>query len=109
MPQQLEHYTHFLMWFSTPFLPSTVQLLLHGLGLFTSPHADQNELDLHPQCRAFPGDEAWPTADVWNAFNMSVDGRLIHTVPIGTHCHDPHYDHEKCEYVKKNWHETDMQ
>ncbi|KAE9396602.1 FAD binding domain protein [Gymnopus androsaceus JB14] len=91
------------MWQSSNLsLLSSVQLFLQGLGLLSSPY-----LPL-PACRTFPGDEAWPKEDVWNAFNVSVDGRLIKTIPVGSPCHDPHYNDEACKYVKKNWHQTEM-
>ncbi|KAF9262222.1 FAD-binding domain-containing protein [Marasmius fiardii PR-910] len=56
-----------------------------------------------PSCRILPGDSSWPTQDVWNAFNNSIDGRLIKTVPIGSVCHDPTYDEELCSNVRSNW------
>ncbi|KAE9394349.1 FAD-binding domain-containing protein [Gymnopus androsaceus JB14] len=79
-------------------LISSVQLFLQGLEILRS----------HSTCRTFPGDEAWPKEDVWNAFNVSVDGRLIKTIPVGSPCHDPHYNDEACKYVKNNWHQTEM-
>ncbi|KIK69142.1 hypothetical protein GYMLUDRAFT_35210 [Collybiopsis luxurians FD-317 M1] len=85
-------------------LPISVQPFLQGLGFLSS----QPSTELLPACRVLPSDPSWPAVDVWDAFNASVDGRLIKTVPIASPCHDPHYDFEACEYVKKNWHETDM-
>ncbi|KAL0572749.1 hypothetical protein V5O48_009213 [Marasmius crinis-equi] len=57
----------------------------------------------HPPCRILPTDEAWPEQHVWDAFNDSVDGRLIKVVPDGSPCHDPNYDKEKCDVVRKSW------
>ncbi|KAK1226896.1 hypothetical protein PQX77_010112 [Marasmius sp. AFHP31] len=54
-------------------------------------------------CRILPSDNAWPDQGVWNAFNTSVDGRLIKVVPDGSPCHDPGYDENLCEVVRKNW------
>ncbi|KAF9262226.1 FAD-binding domain-containing protein [Marasmius fiardii PR-910] len=56
-----------------------------------------------PLCRILPGDSSWPTQDVWDAFNNSIDGRVIKTVPIGSVCHDPSYDEEQCNVVRSNW------
>ncbi|KAF9262431.1 FAD-binding domain-containing protein [Marasmius fiardii PR-910] len=56
-----------------------------------------------PSCRILPGDPSWPTQEAWNAFNHSIDGRLIKTVPIGSVCHDPTYDEEQCNLVRSNW------
>lgn len=56
-----------------------------------------------PECRVMPGDESWPGISAWDAFNASVDGRLIKTVPIGSVCHHPNYDEAKCEDLRKSW------
>lgn len=42
---------------------------------------------LSSTCRVIPGDAAWPSAAVWRAFNKTIGGRLIATVPIGAPCH----------------------
>ncbi|KAF9262229.1 FAD-binding domain-containing protein [Marasmius fiardii PR-910] len=57
-----------------------------------------------PSCRTLPTDSSWPARNVWNAFNESIDGRLIRTVPIGSPCHDPNYDEAQCKVVRDNWH-----
>lgn len=54
-------------------------------------------------CRCFPGDDCWPSNFIWNAFNQSVDGRLMATVPMGTPCHAPNYSEEKCKAIKDEW------
>ncbi|KAL3455908.1 hypothetical protein BJX64DRAFT_271512 [Aspergillus heterothallicus] len=54
-------------------------------------------------CRCFPGDACWPTHEVWQRFNDSVDGRLIATVPLGTSCHAPHYDENLCDQLQTQW------
>ncbi|KAJ7205529.1 hypothetical protein GGX14DRAFT_458557 [Mycena pura] len=59
-------------------------------------------------CRILPGDDSWPTGEVWDAFNQSVDGRLIKTIPIGSPCHDPTYDEEQCTVIRQNWHIPDF-
>lgn len=60
-------------------------------------------------CRCFPGDDCWPSVSTWNAFNQSIDGRLIKTVPLATPCHAPNYDGNKCETLKNGWLKTDEQ
>jgi hypothetical protein len=60
-------------------------------------------------CRCFPGDTCWPTEETWSAFNASVRGNVIRTVPIGSVCHDPQYDEEACEVVKAKWMDPDIQ
>ncbi|OGM44768.1 FAD binding domain protein [Aspergillus bombycis] len=54
-------------------------------------------------CRCFPGDDCWPSVSTWDAFNQSVDGRLVATVPLAAPCHAPNYDEEKCEVLKDGW------
>ncbi|KAG7094810.1 hypothetical protein E1B28_005623 [Marasmius oreades] len=56
-----------------------------------------------PSCRSLPTDSSWPTQHSWDAFNHSVDGRLIKTVPIGSPCHDPTFDEDQCNVVRSNW------
>ncbi|KAK7453989.1 hypothetical protein VKT23_011501 [Stygiomarasmius scandens] len=59
-------------------------------------------------CRVLPGDADWPSRSVWNAFNASVDGRLIRTVPIASPCHNSTFDEDKCQFVRDNWHEVSL-
>ncbi|KAK1226895.1 hypothetical protein PQX77_010111 [Marasmius sp. AFHP31] len=54
-------------------------------------------------CRILPSDDAWPDQGVWDAFNASVDGRLIKVVPDGSPCHDPEFNENLCEAVRENW------
>ncbi|KAK7441353.1 hypothetical protein VKT23_016600 [Stygiomarasmius scandens] len=61
-----------------------------------------------PECRILPVDNAWPTVDVWDSFNRTIDGRLIKTVPLGTPCHYPTYDAGQCEYVRTNWRRPEL-
>ncbi|KAJ7853446.1 FAD binding domain-containing protein [Mycena leptocephala] len=50
------------------------------------------------ECKIDPWDAAWPTEAEWAAFNTSLDGALIMTVPQGAVCYpnDPHYDEAAC-------------
>ncbi|KAG9225127.1 hypothetical protein CCMSSC00406_0007462 [Pleurotus cornucopiae] len=56
-------------------------------------------------CKTFPGDPDWPSPATWHAFNASVDGRLIRTVPIGSPCHNPNFNATECDIIKANWHD----
>ncbi|KAJ5794907.1 hypothetical protein N7457_001506, partial [Penicillium paradoxum] len=62
------------------------------------PHASATET-----CRCFPGDPCWPSDGEWSAFNETIDGRLIKTVPLGTPCHAPNYDAAACAILKEGW------
>lgn len=61
------------------------------------------EASQDPLCRCFPGDACWPSTSTWDAFNQSVDGRLVKTVPLATPCHIPNYDEKECEILKDGW------
>ncbi|KAF5353726.1 hypothetical protein D9758_008616 [Tetrapyrgos nigripes] len=85
------------------FIPTCIALLLSsrvafGDGISTRPSA----------CRKLPEDEDWPSLATWDAFNASVDGRLIRTVPIGSPCHNPTFDADQCQFVQDNWHEESL-
>ncbi|KAF9891408.1 hypothetical protein FE257_004264 [Aspergillus nanangensis] len=54
-------------------------------------------------CRCFPGDACWPTHEVWSAFNKTIDGRLVATVPLGAPCHAPTYDEAECASLRQSW------
>jgi hypothetical protein len=57
-------------------------------------------------CRCFPGDSCWPTVKEWSAFNTSVGGKLIATVPLAAPCHNSKwskYDATACEALKAQW------
>lgn len=60
-------------------------------------------------CYCLPGDACWPAEPSWNALNTTVGGRLVATVPIGTPCHDPHYDATACAALRKGWYEPQTQ
>ncbi|KAJ5947494.1 FAD binding domain protein [Penicillium verhagenii] len=72
-------------------------------GLTTLALSVQASESSSSECRCFPGDDCWPSTSVWNAFNQSVDGRLVATVPLATPCHTPHYDEEACASLKTGW------
>lgn len=61
------------------------------------------------QCYCLPGDACWPATSQWSALNATVNGRLVATVPIGTPCHDPHYDEVACAALQSNWNFPQLQ
>lgn len=63
-----------------------------------------------PSCRCFPGDRCWPTAEQWSAFNQTVSGRLIATIPIGSPCHSSQYgayNEAQCTELQSVWGEPE--
>ncbi|THV00204.1 FAD-binding domain-containing protein [Dendrothele bispora CBS 962.96] len=55
-----------------------------------------------------PGDLSWPSTDIWDRLNDTLDGRLIKTVPIASVCHHPNYDEVKCKHLRENWRRSDL-
>ena len=60
-------------------------------------------------CRCFPSDKCWPTPSVWSAFNQTVEGGLIATVPLGQPCHDPDFNAATCSSLQSQWTLPDIQ
>ncbi|SPO03146.1 related to isoamyl alcohol oxidase [Cephalotrichum gorgonifer] len=58
------------------------------------------------ECRSFPGDESWPSEDVWNNFNELLgENALIRTVPLAAVCYNSWgvYDEEKCASLREEF------
>lgn len=70
---------------------------------------DHNTTTPQPRCKTMPDDPSWPSNATWDSFNASVDGRLIHTIPIAAPCHRHSYDPAKCDLVKNQWHQPPFQ
>ncbi|KAF5351357.1 hypothetical protein D9758_008077 [Tetrapyrgos nigripes] len=96
------------MWFSnfTTSIPSLSQispLLSYILNLLPLSTGSNLWLGI-PECRIMPGDSSWPSPELWDTLNRSVDGRLTKTIPIASVCHHgPEYDEKRCKYVQENW------
>lgn len=58
-----------------------------------------------PKCKSTPYDSNWPSEDEWVAFNKSIDGTLIKTIPVASSCWpgNPFNSSVSCEVVKANW------
>lgn len=55
-----------------------------------------------PSCKTFPDDETWPSSGRWNAFNASLGGALIKSVPPAAACYTGEYqDAAKCAEVRR--------
>ncbi len=76
------------------------------LGLTLAHNPGRSETGSKSDCRCFPGDECWPNAAEWAAFNETIHGKLISTVPIASICHYDSfapYDAEQCERLQDEW------
>lgn len=49
------------------------------------------------------GDSCWPDDATWSAFNASVAGRLIRSVPSAAVCHQERFDSGLCDTAKQEW------
>jgi hypothetical protein len=61
------------------------------------------------ECKNFPGDSKWPSISEWDAFNTTVGGRLVRTVPLGASCHGSAFDNSTCEGLKGRWQYEEIQ
>jgi FAD/FMN-containing dehydrogenase len=71
-------------------------------GLLPRTQAQQDD----SECRCFPGDSCWPTPSEWSAFNETIGGRLIATIPIASVCHHDSfaaYDEAACAQLQTDW------
>ncbi|KAI9642736.1 long-chain fatty acid-CoA ligase [Ciborinia camelliae] len=60
--------------------------------------------DIHfKNCRILPHDLTWPSSEAWLQLNFTVNGKLIHNIPLGSPCHLPNYDRARCESLKEAW------
>ena len=71
----------------------------------------QNQTYPTHRCRCFSGDSCWPSQETWKAFNKTIRGRLIATIPLGSPCHDDGfspYDAQKCSSVQAQWEQPQL-
>ena len=64
------------------------------------------------ECRGFPGDDSWPSSDIWNMFDKLLgEGALIPTVPLAAACYDSWgvYDEGKCASIQENFNNSYLQ
>ncbi|KAK8018987.1 FAD binding domain-containing protein [Apiospora marii] len=61
-------------------------------------------------CLSIPGDASWPSPDVWQQLNRTVDGKLLATIPIAAVCHrtlfgqsNRLFDQAACDVLRDNW------
>lgn len=62
-------------------------------------------------CRTFPGDALWPSKTQWEAFNSSVGGNLIASLPLAAVCHNDalaDFDSQACATIQNNWYLPDI-
>lgn len=76
------------------------------LALAATVSSQCDETEPIADCKCFPGDDCWPTAEEWREFNSTIDGQLIATVPLASPCHDDEwasYDNATCIELQEAW------
>lgn len=56
-------------------------------------------------CKAYPGDDSWPAAQMWTALNSTLDGNLLQPPPPGGVCHpgQKNFQDGQCPTLAKEW------
>lgn len=64
-------------------------------------------------CRTYPGDPLWPSADLWNVYDDLLGNALSPIIPIASPCYRDsvydNYDASLCASVTKGWVEESTQ
>jgi len=82
---------HFLVM-----VTNLVRALITTSALFSAANA-------HSRRRCVFGDDCWPDDCTWQAFNASVSGRLLQSVPSAAVCHQERFDAGLCDAARKGW------
>ncbi|KAL6792971.1 hypothetical protein J3E68DRAFT_451402 [Trichoderma sp. SZMC 28012] len=84
-------------------LLATVPALISAAAITPSPAASTAT---NSTCRCLPTDPCWPSTADWNAFNKTLGGKLIATVPLASVCHSSSFgcfSASKCNQLKSVW------
>ncbi|KAK6072725.1 restculine oxidase [Seiridium cupressi] len=93
-------------------LANLSSLQLSNVSLFQFPEnintTSDDKRELFTSCKTFPGDTLWPSALIWNVFDLLTGGALIKTVPIGAVCYNASelYDEAECATILGAWTES---
>ncbi|KAL7944155.1 hypothetical protein V8C42DRAFT_327856 [Trichoderma barbatum] len=61
---------------------------------------------INTSCRCLPSDPCWPSDSDWDAFNKTIGGKLIATVPLASVCHSSSFgcfSASRCAQLKSTW------
>ena len=86
-----------------------IHFLLHlqrGTSTTAIPHYPRNN---NGDCKCMPADACWPSTEDWTALNLSLSGKLVATVPLGSPCHDPTYVEAECLSLQQQWFMPEIQ
>jgi hypothetical protein len=73
---------------------------LRTSGVFNARSDNSSKIE---GCRCFPGDACWPQPAEWATFNLTINGRLVTTVPLATPCHGTTFNSTQCNQIRDSW------
>ncbi|OTA95210.1 hypothetical protein M434DRAFT_69740 [Hypoxylon sp. CO27-5] len=91
-----------------PLLSDSIQLTQQDIGDFSAiDFGDKTAVspddDNSPECKVFPGDEAWPSPAEWARLNTTLGGALLNPKPSAAVCYQgPDYDPTQCAFLLNN-------
>jgi len=78
--------------------------LLFGISVLVTTIVGLPLLERNQICTCAPGDPCWPSARNWQAFNETLRGLLISTVPLAEVCYNPIVKNgDLCMSLKDEW------
>ncbi|CAN9123231.1 unnamed protein product [Alternaria alternata] len=83
-------------------------VLLLAPGVYAAALLGRPGQEVNSSCKAIPGDNAWPSRQVWSQLNDTVDGRLMQVVPQAAVCRPGGYgdiseNEAECAALKESW------
>ncbi|KAJ7621175.1 hypothetical protein FB45DRAFT_1062200 [Roridomyces roridus] len=76
-------------------------LLLSFLLLAVSGSSPRPEIQPR-RCKCTSNDACWPSPAQWNELSRTLSHPVFDVLPIGYHCHEPHYNAALCAVVQEN-------
>jgi hypothetical protein len=91
-----------------PMFPSATMVLLLAPGVYAAALLGRPGQEVNSSCKAIPGDNDWPSRQVWSQLNDTVDGRLMQVVPQAAVCRPGGYgdiseNEAECAALKESW------
>lgn len=85
-----------------------INVLLLAPGVYAAALLGQQGQEVNSNCTVIPGDNAWPSRQVWRQLNDTIDGRLIQTTPQAAVCRPGGYgnireNEAECAALKEGW------
>ncbi|KAI1413400.1 FAD-binding domain-containing protein [Hypoxylon sp. FL1857] len=85
----------------------SIQLTQQDIGDFAAiDFGDETGVSLNsnvPDCKVFPGDDAWPSVAEWARLNRTLGGALLKPEPSAAACYPgPDFDQAQCQFLLRN-------